>query len=78
LMIESFSHFEADSDRGMAFVPEGPRKNFWPRGSAQPLEKAQFRQENPRKSKPFFFDWLGSGLARLCWIWLNLASALKG
>jgi hypothetical protein len=24
-----------------------------PRGSAQPLEKAQKRQENPRKSKPF-------------------------
>jgi hypothetical protein len=22
-------------------------------GSAQPLEKAHFRQENPRKSKPF-------------------------
>jgi hypothetical protein len=29
---------------------------FSPWGSAQPIEKAQFGQGNPRKSKPFFFD----------------------
>jgi hypothetical protein len=35
-------------DRG----PGGKRKKA-PWGSAQVFEKAQFRQENPRKSKPF-------------------------
>jgi hypothetical protein len=29
------------------------RTFFWPGGSAQPVEKAQSRQGNPRKSKPF-------------------------
>jgi len=38
---------------------------FCPRGSAQPIEKAQFRKGNPRKSKPFFFDFLCSPLAGL-------------
>jgi hypothetical protein len=38
------------------FVPHPPKpanEEKWPRGSAQPIEKAQFRQENPRKSKLF-------------------------
>jgi hypothetical protein len=31
----------------------GEEKDFWPGGSPQPLEKAQNRKGNPRKSKPF-------------------------
>jgi hypothetical protein len=49
-----------------------PRKIFCPGGSRQPIEKAQFRQENPRKSKPFFFDFLGPDLAGLGRILQNL------
>jgi hypothetical protein len=30
---------------------EWRQKKKWPRGSAQPFEKARFEQENPRKSK---------------------------
>jgi hypothetical protein len=29
------------------------QKKKWPRGSAQPLEKARFGQGNARESKPF-------------------------
>jgi hypothetical protein len=42
------------------------RKIFCPRVSAQPLEKAHFRQGNPRKSKPNIlldFARLSPGLA---------------
>jgi hypothetical protein len=50
-----------------------PDKIFCPGGSRQPVEKAHFGQGNPRKSKPFFFDFLGPDLAGLCkiWIWLR-------
>jgi hypothetical protein len=47
------------SQNEMARQLEGRRpgkerqRNFSPEGSAQPLEKARFGQENPRKSKPF-------------------------
>jgi hypothetical protein len=43
-----------------------PDNIFCPGGSAQPLEKAQFGQENPRKSKAFsliHFVWAGPGFA---------------
>jgi hypothetical protein len=40
------------------------KKEKRPWGSVQPIEKARFGQENPRKSKPFFFDFFG-------WIWLG-------
>jgi hypothetical protein len=33
--------------------PRGQKKKKEPGGSAQALEKAHSRQENPRKSKPF-------------------------
>jgi hypothetical protein len=42
------------------------RKYFRAGGSAQVLEKAQFGQGNPRKTKPFF-------LGILCSAWLDLA-----
>ena len=32
---------------------EAQEKLFWPGGSAQTIENAHFREENPRKSKPF-------------------------
>jgi hypothetical protein len=44
-------------------------KDFCLRGSAQPFEKAQNGQENPRKTKPFS----PISFARLGWIWLGFA-----
>ena len=44
------------------------KKNFWPGGSGQPIEKAHFGQGNPRKSKHFPWKNLAGawiGLARL-------------
>jgi hypothetical protein len=42
------------------------KKEKKPWGSVQPIEKARFGQENPRKSKPFFFHFFS-------WIWLGFA-----
>jgi hypothetical protein len=52
--------------------PWRPRKKKMAWGSAQPLEKAQNGQGESKEIKAFSFDILGPGLARLCWIWLNL------
>jgi hypothetical protein len=50
----------------MIFIrPQAARKKKWPQGSPQPIEKARSGQGNPRKSKPFFFDFLGLAWAEL-------------
>jgi hypothetical protein len=40
-------------DRICHCLPLPKAKRFFALGSAQPIEKARSRQENPRKSKPF-------------------------
>jgi hypothetical protein len=55
------------------FGERSVKRIFWPRGSAQPPEKAQFGQGNPRKSKPFsliHFAWSQPGFAGFCRIWV--------
>jgi len=49
--------------------PVGWRKEKNARGSAQPIEKAQNGQENPRKSKlfSFGFSWIPFGRFGLAW-----------
>jgi hypothetical protein len=53
------------------------RKNiFSPRGSVQPIEKAQSGQGNPRDSKlfpliSFDFFWLGMAGFGKIWVWLG-------
>jgi hypothetical protein len=54
-----------------------PRKKKMAWGSAQPLEKAHFRQADPRKSKLFSWEKFGWGLGWLGWILKKLESALK-
>jgi hypothetical protein len=54
-----------EEDFGRDGGPAGEQEKI-PRGSAQALEKAQFRQENPRKSKPFPLIVFGRA-------WLNFA-----
>src|SRR5271166_2106831 len=60
------------------FAPRRQEEIFCPGGSAQLIEKAHFGQGNPRKSKPDSLDFLGSDLAGLCWIWLDLANIWIG
>jgi hypothetical protein len=60
------------SERG-----ERSRKYFSARGSAQLLEKAQFGQGNPRKTKPFSWELFARAwpdLAEFGWIWIGLGS----
>jgi hypothetical protein len=57
--------------------PEEQRKIFCPRGSPQHIEKAQNRQGNQRKSKPFSLISFARIWAGLGWIWVNLALAWK-
>jgi hypothetical protein len=48
-------------------VGKGTRREFLPSGSPQAVEKAQFDEANPRKSKLFsliFFGWAWAGFAR--------------
>jgi hypothetical protein len=55
-----------DPDARRPTARKGTDKEFLPWGSAQAVEKAQFGQENPRKSKPFsliHFAWAGPGFA---------------
>jgi hypothetical protein len=56
-----------DLQRAVVFKARRTRtKIFCPKGLAQPLEKAHFRQGNPRKSKPKIlldFARLSPGLA---------------
>jgi hypothetical protein len=54
------------SGGGLLRLGHAPGKDFLPWGSAQPIEKARSRQENPRKSKPFsliFFAPFSRGFA---------------
>jgi hypothetical protein len=52
-----------------ACADPGANKDFLPQGSPQPIEKAQNRHGNARKSRPVSFDFLGSHFVG---IWLGL------
>jgi hypothetical protein len=73
---KKFDHARPGSRRPTAGKER--EKIFLPKGSLQPFEKAQFGQENPRKSKPFpliYFARLGRGLAGFGQIWNSLGQA---